>query len=82
MKIEIYTKNMCSYCIKAKSLFQSKALPIVEYNIQLEPSRLSEMLERSNGSKTFPQIFINDKHIGGYDDLVVFIQSGKLENII
>ena len=81
MKIEMYTKNICSYCVKAKALFQSKNLTFVEYNIESDINKLKEMLAKSNGRKTVPQIFINDTHIGGYDDLVIFVQNGSLDKL-
>ncbi len=82
MKIEMYTKIICPYCVKAKHLLESKNLQVIEYNIQKDPNKLNEMLQRSNGRKTVPQIFINDAHIGGCDDLIVFMQKGELDKLL
>ena len=66
--IEIYSSSWCPYCVRAKALFAKKGLDFVESNIETDPERHSEMLQRSNGARTVPQIFINDRHVvGGCD---------------
>ena len=67
--IAIYTKNNCPYCIRAKDLLNKRKLKYKEINISENPELLEEMLEKSQGMKTMPQIFIDEKHIGGCDDL-------------
>jgi len=67
--IIIYTKNNCPYCIRAKDLLNKRKLEYKEINISENPELLEEMLEKSQGMKTMPQIFIDEKHIGGCDDL-------------
>ncbi|RST63001.1 glutaredoxin 3 [Candidatus Aquarickettsia rohweri] len=67
--ITIYTKNNCPYCIRAKDLLNKRKLEYKEINISENPELLEEMLEKSQGMKTMPQIFIDEKHIGGCDDL-------------
>ena len=65
----IYTKEFCPYCDKAKALLKIKKFTFAEINITDKPEELKKMLAKSNGKRTFPQIFRGDKHIGGCDDL-------------
>lgn len=81
-KIEIYTGNRCGFCDRAKSLFDSKNLKYIEYNVNDNIEYLNAMLLKSNGQKTIPQIFINDVHIGGYDQLIEMIQTDKFNSIL
>ena len=81
-KIEIYTKNICVFCDRAKNFFQNKNLSYVEYNIDENIEELKTMLKRSNGQKKLPQIFIDDYHVGGCDKLIELQNSGKLNNIL
>ncbi|MGM0509080.1 MAG: glutaredoxin 3 [Fusobacteriota bacterium] len=80
-KIEIYSLNWCPYCRKAKAFFRSKNIEYIEYKIDKDKTK-KEMIERSNGSKTVPQIFIDGIHIGGYDDLIKSENSGELNKIL
>ena len=80
--IEIYTKNLCVFCDRAKNFFQSRNLNFNEYNVFLNPAYLDLMLKRSNGQRTMPQIFINNQHIGGFDDLKKIINNGEFETMI
>jgi len=82
VKIEIYTKNICVFCDRAKNLFQSKKLLYVEYNIDENPKQLIKMFNRSNGQRTLPQIFIDDYHVGGFDQLIDLQNIGKLKKIL
>ena len=81
-KIEIYTRNTCIYCDRAKEFFKSKNLSYFEYNIWTNSNYLDEVLKRSNGQRTMPQIFINNKHIGGFNDLKILIDKGIFETMI
>ena len=81
-KIEIYTKNACIFCDRAKEVFKSKNLIFSEYNIFTNPEYLDELLKRSNGLKKMPQIFINNQHIGGFDKLQLLIDKGLLDKMI
>jgi glutaredoxin 3 len=81
-QIEIYMRPMCGFCAAAKRLFQSKDVAFVEYNCWEEPARKDEMIQRSNGGRTFPQIFIDGKHVGGCDDLMMLERSGKLDPLL
>lgn len=81
-KIVIYSKEHCPFCDNAKELFNSKNLSFTEYKVDLEQDKLQEMLSKSNGLRTVPQIFINNEHIGGFDDLKILQEQGKLEKML
>lgn len=68
LKVEIYSKASCPYCVKAKALLTKHHMKYVEYEVDNEKVR-NEMVKRTGGAKTVPQIFINHKYIGGYDNL-------------
>jgi glutaredoxin 3 len=80
-KVEIYTSASCAYCVAAKNFLKQKGLDYVETRIDTDPSKLREMLDRSQ-RRTVPQIFVNDHHIGGYDDLVAADRSGELAKVV
>ena len=77
-KIEIFTKFACPYCFRAKLLLENKGAVYQETDASGGPNR-DEMLARSNGSTTVPQIFIDGVHVGGCDDLVALDRAGKLD---
>ena len=80
--VELYTSPFCGYCIIAKRLLRDNNLIYVEVDLSSEPNRRSEMLLRSGGSHTVPQIFINNKHVGGCDELRALDRSGELSKMI
>lgn len=69
MKIVVYSKKECKFCVEAKRLLESKWLMFEEIDVIQSEDIKNEMISRANGKRTVPQIFINDKHIGGYTDL-------------
>jgi glutaredoxin len=77
--VEIYTFEWCPWCIKAKEFFDKNNIKYINYDAS-KPSVKRDMIKMS-GRKTVPQIFINDKHLGGYDDLVLFVENGGLKRI-
>ncbi|WP_440994444.1 glutaredoxin 3 [Cysteiniphilum litorale] len=79
--IEIYTKPTCPYCINAKALLSKKGATFTEYNISDKPQLREEMIKRA-GRTTVPQIFINNQHIGGCDDLYALEDSNKLNPLL
>lgn len=81
-KIEIYTTNVCPYCVRAKQLLKNKGLEWTEINIQQDPDKRDEMLTRAEGRRTVPQIFINDQGIGGCDDLYALESAKKLDALL
>lgn len=78
-KIEIYSGDYCPYCVRAKSLLKKRGLNFIEYNVQQEPEKRAEMMKRSNGGRSIPQIFINDQHVGGCDELYALDRKGQLD---
>jgi len=81
-KIEMYTKFMCPFCVRAKSLLKSKGMDIIDIPAANDRAKRSEMNERSGGRNTFPQIFIDGKHVGGCDDLFALERAGKLDPLL
>ena len=82
MKIEIYSKSTCPYCHRAKDLLVKKKLEFTEYDLLDNPELRTEMIERSGGLSTVPQIFINDKYLSDCDGLYALEQNGRLDSII
>jgi glutaredoxin 3 len=80
-KIEIYTKFACPYCFRAKLLLEGKGAAYQEIDA-ISGSRREEMLSRSNGQSTVPQIFIDGIHVGGSDDLHALDAAGKLDPLL
>ena len=80
--IIIYSSNNCGYCELAKSLLESLNYQYQEINIQEMPDKRDEMLRKSNGRRTVPQIFISDVHVGGYDELNRLHLNGELTELI
>ena len=81
-KIEIYTKTTCPYCTMAKRLLENKGQKWEEINLDHAPERMEEMLDRSGGRRSVPEIFIDDQLIGGYDDLAALESEGKLDALL
>ena len=80
-KIDIYTKPYCPYCERAKALLEQKGAEYNEIVASHDPALRAEMNERS-GRYTYPQIFIDDKHVGGCDDLMALERDGKLDQLL
>ena len=76
--VELYTSTFCGYCAAAKRLLLNKGVTFLEIDLSVEPNRRSEMLLRAQGNHKVPQIFINNQHVGGCDELHALDQSGKL----
>ena len=81
-KILIYTSNNCTFCNSAKELLINKKLKFDEINISQNNNLKEEMIKKTNGLMTVPQIFINSKRIGGFDELYKLVGSKKLDRII
>jgi len=77
-KIEIYTTLMCPYCVRAKQLLQRKGVAYEEIRIDLDHDQMRLMMQRSR-RQTVPQIFIDDRHVGGFDDLAAMDARGELD---
>ena len=81
-RIEIYTKFLCPYCHRAKRLLDDKGAAYEEYDITMGGEKRAEMLQRAQGRTTVPQVFIDDRHIGGSDDLAALDRAGKLDPLL
>ncbi|MBN3962342.1 glutaredoxin 3 [Nostoc sp. NMS8] len=81
-KVEIYTWRTCPFCIRAKSLLKNKGVEFTEYSIDGDEAARSKMAQRANGRRSLPQIFINDSHIGGCDDIHALDSQGKLDELL
>ena len=81
-EVTIYTKPYCPYCIRAVSLLEKKGVEFTEIEAAFEPEKRQEMIQRSNGRATFPQIFIGERHIGGCDDMMALEYDGKLDALL
>lgn len=79
VKVEIYTKDGCPFCDRAKGLLKSKGVQFTEINVGNDSVKRENLTKISNGSKTVPQIFIDGQHLGGCDDLHALDRSGKLD---
>lgn len=80
-EIIIYSTEQCPYCVRAKALFDRKNAAYTEIRIDLDSAQRDIMMERSS-RRTVPQIFINDQHIGGCDDLYALDKAGKLDPLL
>lgn len=80
--VEIYTWASCPFCIRAKALLNKKGIEFTEYSIDGDEQARAEMAERANGRRSLPQIFINDQHVGGCDDLYALNSRGKLDDLL
>lgn len=81
-QVEIYTSPLCGFCHSAKRLLKSKGVNFSEINVLTNPSRKPEMIQRANGGRTVPQIFIGDTHVGGCDELYALERAGKLDALL
>lgn len=80
--VEIYTTQTCGFCHAAKRLLAQKGVSFTEINLNAQPERRAEMVQRSNGGRTVPQIFIGETHVGGCDDLYALERSGRLKPLL
>lgn len=80
-RVEIYTKNYCPYCYRAKELLKIKGVEYTEYDVTSDPDKEAEMINRA-GYKTVPEIFIDDRLVGGCDDLFNLDEQGKLDALL
>lgn len=79
----MYATEVCPYCVRAEQLLRRKGVADIEkVRVDLEPERRDEMLAKSSGKRTVPQIFIDDFHVGGCDDLYDLDREGKLDALL
>ena len=81
-KIEIYTSMACPFCTRAMSLLTSKNIAFAKIDVTLSAAKRQTMRSRANGRTSVPQIFINDDHIGGCDELFALDQAGHLDKLL
>jgi glutaredoxin 3 len=81
-EVTIYTRPFCGFCARAISLLNDKGVAFDEIEAGFDPAKRAEMVQRSNGRNTFPQIFINGAHIGGCDDMMALERQGKLDALL
>ena len=81
-KVEMYTKFMCPFCIRAKNLLTKKGVEIIDIPASGDKAKRAEMNKRAHGGNTFPQIFIEGHHVGGCDDLFALERAGKLDPLL
>jgi glutaredoxin 3 len=80
--VEIYTWQTCPFCIRAKMLLWWKGVNYQEYKIDGDEAARSQMTKRANGKRTLPQIFINNQHIGGCDDIYALDKQAQLDSLL
>jgi glutaredoxin 3 len=80
--VEVYSKAYCPFCVRAKALLEQKSVEYKEIKVDENPELRPEMISRSHGSTTVPQVFINDAHIGGCDDLFALHASDQLDTLL
>jgi glutaredoxin 3 len=80
--VEIYTSPFCGYCHAAKRLLTRKGVSFTEIDVTVQPEKRAEMVTRSNGGRTVPQIFIDGRHVGGCDDLHALDHAGRLDPLL
>ena len=80
--VEIYTTTFCPYCVRAKSLLEHKGTEFTEIKVDGDSQLRQQMTERANGGYTVPQIFINQQHIGGCDDIMALEARGQLDALL
>ena len=81
-KVEVYTTTYCPFCARAKNLLKSKGVAFDEIDVTDDDELRAKMIEMSGGRRTVPEIFINGKLVGGFDELKALDDSGKLDNLL
>lgn len=81
-QVEIYTSPLCGFCHAAKRLLTEKGVAFAETDVLANPEKKPEMIQRSNGGRTVPQIFIGGNHVGGCNDLYALERAGKLDGLL
>lgn len=81
-KVEIYTSPLCGYCHAAKRLLNQKGIEFIETDVLAEPDKKAEMIQRAQGGRSVPQIFIEGEHIGGCDELHALERAGMLDAML
>lgn len=80
--IVMYSTSVCPYCDRARNLLARKGVSVQEIKIDEDPAQRDAMLQRSGGRRTVPQIFVGERHVGGFDDLAALDRAGELDNLL
>ncbi len=80
--VVVYTKPLCPFCFRALALLEKKGVKATEISAAFDKAKRDEMLSKSNGKTTYPQIFIGETHVGGYDELAALDRAGKLDALL
>ncbi|HEU4483945.1 MAG TPA: glutaredoxin 3 [Povalibacter sp.] len=80
--VVMYSTAWCSYCMRARSLLERKGVQFQEIKVDENAAERETMMKRSGGRRTVPQIFIGERHVGGYDDLAALDRSGELDQLL
>lgn len=80
--VHLYTTPTCGFCLMAKRLLNRKSVSFSETDVSRDPALRAEMMQRANGRRTVPQIFVGDTHVGGFDDLNALERAGKLDALL
>ncbi len=80
--ITLYTRQLCGYCTAARNLLKQKGVEFKEHDATYDPVLRKQMVERTGGHSTFPQIFVGEIHVGGCDDLMAMDRAGNLDALI
>jgi glutaredoxin 3 len=81
-KVEVYTTTYCPFCVRAKSLLKSKGVPFTEIDVTDDDALRERMVEMAGGRRTVPEIFVNGKIVGGYDELRALNERGELDKLL
>jgi glutaredoxin 3 len=81
-KIEIYTTPWCGYCARAKALLDRKGITYVEIDVSSTPGAREQMIQRAEGRRTVPQIFVDGRHLGDSDEIVALDRAGQLDAML
>jgi glutaredoxin 3 len=81
-EIVMYSTTWCGYCQRARGLLQGKGVEFREIKVDEQPELRDTMIEKSGGRRTVPQIFIGERHVGGYDDLAALDRAGELDKLL
>ncbi len=81
-EVVVYSRPLCGYCELAKRLLTEKGVPYSEIDVSANRALLSEMVGRAGGQMTLPQIFVGDRHVGGFNELLGLARRGALDNLL
>jgi len=81
-EVVMYSTTWCGYCQRARGLLERKGVEVREIKVDEDPSQREVMVQKSGGRRTVPQIFIGERHVGGYDDLAALERAGELDKLL